>query len=96
MQTAIDIVTFIIQTPEVCGGRPRIAGTRTAVQNVAIDFNAGMKPEEIASERIHLSEAQVYAALAYYHANKGMIDSNIAAYYKEFEDLEEMPYRNHN
>jgi uncharacterized protein (DUF433 family) len=81
MQTAIDIGTLIVQTPEICGGRPRIAGTRITVQNVAIDFNAGMQAEAIVSERTHLTQAQVYAALAYYYANKETIDAEIAAYY---------------
>ena len=47
MQAAINIGTFIVKPPDVCGGRPRIAGTRVTVQNIAIDFNAGMNPEEI-------------------------------------------------
>jgi uncharacterized protein (DUF433 family) len=88
MQTAIDIGTLIVQTPGICGGRPRIAGTRIAVQNIAIDFNAGIKPEDIIAEKTHLTKAQVYAALAYYYANKETIDADIAAYYKKFEHLE--------
>jgi uncharacterized protein (DUF433 family) len=88
MQAAIDIGTLIVQTPGICGGRPRIAGTRIAVQNIAIDFNAGIKPEEIVAERAQITEAQVYAALAYYYANKAEIDREIAAYYSEFERLE--------
>ena len=59
MQTAIDIGTLIVQTAGVCGGRPRIAGTRVTVQNIAIDFNAGMKAEEIVSERLNLEKAGV-------------------------------------
>jgi uncharacterized protein (DUF433 family) len=88
MQTAVDIGTLIVQAPGICGGRPRIAGTRITVQNVAIDFNVGMKPEAIVSERAHLTQTQVYAALAYYYANKEAIDAEIAAYYKEFDHLE--------
>lgn len=88
MQTAIDTGTLIVQTPGICGGRPRIAGTRIAVQSIAIDFNAGIKPEDIIAEKTHLTKAQVYAALAYYYANKETIDAEIAAYYKEFEHLE--------
>jgi uncharacterized protein (DUF433 family) len=88
MQAAIDIGTLIVQTPRICGGRPRIVGTRITVQNIAIDFNAGMKPEDIIAERTHLTRAQVYAALAYYYANKEAIDAEIAAYYQEFEHLE--------
>jgi uncharacterized protein (DUF433 family) len=88
MQAAIDIGTLIVQTPGICGSRPRIVGTRITVQNIAIDFNAGMRPENIVAERTHLTQAQVYAALAYYYANKEAIDADIASYYKEFENLE--------
>ena len=49
MQTIVDISTLVTQTQGICGGRPCIAGTRTAVQTIAIDFNAGMSPEEIIS-----------------------------------------------
>jgi uncharacterized protein (DUF433 family) len=88
MQTAVDIGTLITQTPGICGGRPRIAGTRTAVQTVVIDFNAGMTPEEILAERPHLNHAQIYAALAYYYAHKRAIDAEITAYYDELNQLE--------
>lgn len=78
MQASIDIGALIAQSPGVCGGRPRIAGTRVTVQSIAIDFNAGLKPVNIVSKREHLTPAQVYAALAYYYANKGAIASEIA------------------
>jgi hypothetical protein len=38
----------------------------------------GLIPEEIARKFGHLSLAQVHAALAYYHANMGEIDSDLA------------------
>lgn len=88
MQATIDIGTLIAQTPGICGGRPRIVGTRITVQNIAIDFNAGMSPENIVAERTQLTQAQVYAALTYYHANKEAMDAVIVAYYKELENLE--------
>jgi uncharacterized protein (DUF433 family) len=95
MKAAIDIGTLVVQTPGTCGGRPRIAGTRVTIQNIAIDFNAGMQPEEIIAERTHLTQAQVYAALAYYFANKEAINADITDYYaditdyyKEFDRLE--------
>jgi len=50
MTTTIDIGTMIVSTPGTCGGRPRIAGTRMSVQNIAIDYKAGMSPKEIVSE----------------------------------------------
>jgi uncharacterized protein (DUF433 family) len=39
----------------------------------------GIPPEKIAANYGHLSVAQVYAALAYYYANRAEIDDDIAA-----------------
>jgi uncharacterized protein (DUF433 family) len=77
MQTPTDIGTLIVQTPGICGGRPRISERRLTVQNIAIDCNAGETPEEIVKERPQLTLTQVYAALAYYFANtnKELIDT---------------------
>jgi uncharacterized protein (DUF433 family) len=88
MQTLTNIGTLIIQTPGVCGGRPRIAGHRITVQNIAIDFNAGMKPEDIILEKPHLTLAEIYAALAYYYANQKSIDAGIMADDAEFDQVE--------
>jgi uncharacterized protein (DUF433 family) len=88
MQTITDIGTLIVKTPGTCGGRPRIAGHRLTVHNIAIDFNAGLKPEDILENRPQLSLAKIYAALTYYFANKETIDAEIAADCKEFERLE--------
>ena len=88
MQTTTDIGTLIVRTPGTCGGRPRIAGHRITVHNIAIDFNAGMKPEDIVTERSQLALAQVYAALTYYLANKEAIDVEIAVEIEEYDRLE--------
>ena len=79
MTTAVDIGTLIVSTPGTCGGRPRIAETRITVENIAIDFNAGLTPEQIIDEKPHLTLAQIYAGLAYYYANQDQIDADIAA-----------------
>jgi uncharacterized protein DUF433 len=39
----------------------------------------GMSPEEIVSEFLHLTLADVYAALAYYHDHREAINAEIAA-----------------
>ncbi|MGV0028081.1 DUF433 domain-containing protein [Phormidesmis priestleyi] len=88
MQTLTDIGTLIVQTPGVCGGRSRIAGHRITVQNIAIDFNAGMKPEGIISEKPYSTMAEVYAALVYYYANQEAIDADIITEDSEFDRLE--------
>jgi uncharacterized protein (DUF433 family) len=54
MQTIVKISTLVTQTQGICGGRPRIAGTRTAVQSIVVDFKAGMSPEAIILQRPHL------------------------------------------
>lgn len=88
MQALIDIGTLIVQTPEICGGRPHIAGHRITVHNIAIGFNAGMKPEDIIAEKPYLTLAEVYAALAYYYANQEAIDAEIRTEDEEYDRLE--------
>jgi len=79
MSTAVDIGTLIERSPEIRNGRPRIAGTGVTVRRIAGWYNLGLAPEEIAAKIEHLSLAQIHAALAYYHANRTEIDSDIAA-----------------
>lgn len=87
MQTLTDIGTLIVRTPETCGGRPRLTGHRLTVHNIAIDINAGLTPAKILEERPQLALAKIYAALAYYYANKEVIDAEIAADQAEYEQL---------
>lgn len=80
MTTAtVDIGTFITQSDDIRGGRPRIAGTGVTVQRVVGWYKLGLTPEEIAERIGHLSLAQVHAALTYYHANRDEIEAAIAA-----------------
>jgi uncharacterized protein (DUF433 family) len=88
MQTGIDIGTFIVSSPEIRGGKPRIAGTGVTVQRVVGWYKLGLTPEDIADEIEHPSLAQVYAALAYYHANRDEIEAAIASDAKEAAALE--------
>jgi len=88
MATTVDIGTLIVRTPEIRGGRPRIAGTGVTVRRIVGWYKLGLSPEEIAEEIGHLSLAQVHAALAYYHANREEIEADIAAEEAEAERLE--------
>jgi uncharacterized protein (DUF433 family) len=64
-------------TPEVLGGKPRIAGRRIAVQDVVIwHERVGLSADEIATNH-SLSLADVYAALAYYYDHQAEIDDAI-------------------
>ena len=88
MATVADIGTFIAQDQGICGGRPRIAGTGVSVLRIAGWYKMGFSPEEIVDKYEHLSWAQVYAALTYYHANRDEIEAEIAAEEAEYDRLE--------
>jgi uncharacterized protein (DUF433 family) len=88
MKVITDISTLVVQTPEICGGRPRIEGSRITVQNIVIDIKAGLSPEEILESKTHLNLAKIYAALAYYYANKEAIDADINSEEGEWEKIE--------
>ncbi|MDT7858125.1 DUF433 domain-containing protein [Rubrivirga sp. S365] len=65
-------------TPGVCGGKPRIAGRRITVQNVALwHEREGKTVDEIATE-YDLTLGDVHAALAYYYDHKGDVDRRVA------------------
>ena len=60
---AID--SMIESSPGICGGRPRIAGTRVPVHRIARYHCLGYAPEEMLSLLNSVSLPQIYAALAY-------------------------------
>jgi uncharacterized protein (DUF433 family) len=77
MKTALD--RYIEITPGVRGGKPRIAGTRITVSDIAImHLQLAQSLPEIATD-YHLSLAAVYAAMAYYYDHRAEIDKSIAA-----------------
>lgn len=64
-------------TPGIAGGKPRVAGHRITVQNIAIwHERLGRSVDEIATE-YDLTLADVYAALAYYFDHRAEIDRSI-------------------
>jgi uncharacterized protein (DUF433 family) len=68
----------IDQTPGVCGGRARIAGSRIRVQDIVVWYERlGLSADEIVSRFPQLAVAEVYAALTYYHDHRAEIDSQM-------------------
>jgi uncharacterized protein (DUF433 family) len=64
-------------TPGIAGGKPRIAGRRITVSNIAMWHDRmGKSADEIATE-YDLSLADVHAALAYYFDHRIEIDQRI-------------------
>jgi uncharacterized protein (DUF433 family) len=68
----------IEQTPGVCGGKPRIAGRRIRVQDIAIwHEQLGLSADEIVAEHPDITLADVHAALAYYYDHRAEIQQDI-------------------
>jgi uncharacterized protein (DUF433 family) len=93
MTPTIEIGTLIERSPEIRGGRPRIAGTGVTVRRIIGWYKQGLTADQIAAEIPHLSLAQVFAALTYYHANRDEIEADIAEEIAEAETLEREHYR---
>jgi uncharacterized protein (DUF433 family) len=84
MATIPSLDQRIESTPGVCGGKPRIAGHRIRVQDIAAwhEFH-GMTPDEIIAGYPQLTLSDIYAALAYYHAHREEIQ-------RQMQDDEEL------
>ena len=80
-ETAIPVIReHIVCTPDTCGGKPRIAGSRIQVkQIVMMHERMKMTPEEIVSDFPHLTLADIYAALAYYHDSRETMNAELKA-----------------
>ena len=87
MTATVNIDRLIVSTPDVCGGRPRIDGSRITVQYIINEIKSGVTPEEILENKPHLTLAGIYTALAYYYDNKQSLDSEFASYEQECDRL---------
>jgi uncharacterized protein (DUF433 family) len=76
--TTTSLGDYIVKTPGVCSGQPRIAGTRIKVKHVYTWVEQmGMTPAQVVAEYPHLTRAQVHAALAYYWSHQAEIHQDI-------------------
>lgn len=83
-----EISTLLARSPGMCGGRLRIEGTRITVNQIVTLYKQGYNAEEIADQYRHLTLAQVYTALAYYHANREEVEAEMTSEREEAERLE--------
>lgn len=70
---------YITRIPDVCGGRPIVRGTRIPVQTIVGYYKQGISVDEILAGLPHLTAAQVFDALSYYHDHQAEIEADIAA-----------------
>jgi uncharacterized protein (DUF433 family) len=81
----------IEMTPGTCGGKPRVAGSRIRVQDVVVwHERMGLSADEIVTRYPHLSLADVYASLAYYHDHRVEIDSQMEQGDKLIEEMRQL------
>jgi uncharacterized protein (DUF433 family) len=68
----------IVWDEGICGGQPRIAGTRLKVQQIALEYERlGWTPDQICDAHPGVTLAQVHAAISYYYDHKEEIDQTI-------------------
>ncbi|HET9209319.1 MAG TPA: DUF433 domain-containing protein [Thermoanaerobaculia bacterium] len=68
---------YIVSDPEILGGEPIVAGTRTPVRAVVEIWRQGASPETIPGHLPHLTLAQVFDALSYYSDHQAEINDYI-------------------
>ena len=85
MSTTLD--TMLVATPEICGGRLRIDGTRITVLQIASLFRQGLSAEDMTHEYPNAPEEGIYAALAFYLANRDQIHKDLKDEEAEFDSL---------
>lgn len=68
------LVQHIEIVPGPSGPKPRIAGTRIRVVDVVVGHQAGASPREMVEWWPHVTEADIYAALAFYCDNRAWVD----------------------
>ena len=67
----------IVSDPDICGGKPRLAGRRITVQDIVIWHEwQGRSADEISND-YDLSLAEVYGALSFYFDHMAEIDQRI-------------------
>ncbi|MCL0065939.1 DUF433 domain-containing protein [Dehalococcoidia bacterium] len=68
----------IVQEEGICGGQPRVAGTRIKIQHIVLEYERlGWTPDQICDAHPGLSLPDVHAAIVYYYDNKDEIDNAI-------------------
>lgn len=75
--TAKTVFPHITADPDVCGGRPCIAGTRVRVMDIVAAHEQGVSPAELQGyfDTRPLTLAEIYAALAFYNDHKDEVEA---------------------
>jgi uncharacterized protein (DUF433 family) len=84
--TVTDVGSLLYVLPSPAGGRLCLTGSGVSVKAVVYHYKAGMSAEEIAETYSgHVPLPSIYAAIAYYLANKQKVDTDLAEEEREYE-----------
>jgi len=86
-ESPVDISTLITSNPAYKGGRPTVAGTGLTVREVATRYRFGQTVEQIVDDEPDIPAAALHAAVAYYLANRALLDAEIDAESELYERL---------
>jgi uncharacterized protein (DUF433 family) len=78
MNTVTTEYRYIERVAGICGGRPVIKDSRTPVKAIVGYYKLGLSIEEILEGLPHLTPAQIYEALSYYHDHQDEIEQDMA------------------
>ena len=79
---------YIVRSHDICSGSPVLAGTRTRVIDIAIEYTMlGRSPDEIIDAHPYMDLARVHDALSYYYENRKELDAEIQARTRSIEEL---------
>lgn len=90
--TTISPITHIVRTSGICGGAPRINGTRITVDWIVGQMiYAGRTLDDIIEDYAHvpLTPAQIHAALSYYYDHQAQIEELISQSEGLFHELQQ-------
>ena len=78
--TTLTPKNHIVQTPDTCGNKPRVDGTRIRVIDIySYTQTEGWSPEQIVEQFPQLTLADVHAALAFYWDHREAIEAQVIA-----------------
>ena len=69
---------YIVKNKDICNGSPIIAGTRTRVIDIAVEYDVlGRSTDEIIRSHPHVNLYQIHDALSFYYENRDELDQKI-------------------
>jgi uncharacterized protein (DUF433 family) len=69
---------YVLETPGVCGGYPRVANTRIPVRVIVEFTRMGVDIDGLLAMYPQLTAEQIRGALHYYEQHPGRVDEDIA------------------